>query len=971
MRHARALVTALAGLGIAASGLTISCPPPSGGGAPVALPGLEAEVRVVHDALGVPHIFAQSDFDGARVQGYVHARDRFWQMDTTRRQVDGTLAELLGPGSLGADIQARAIGLDVAAQRSAGLLQPRELEILEAYADGVNAWLDAVEASGQLPPEYAALELARVRRWTPVDTLMIGKAIATSLSLDIDAGRVEALEAYVSAGENATPPFDGEKLFFDDVRRVAPMDPASSVPDATGTTPFQTAERRRIDRSFLAKTVPAARRFRENASTVPFLAAAFDRKGTWVGSNHWGVTAAKSATGLPILANDPHLGLDFPATFYENHLVVTGDPVAGDLNVNGITFPGVPAVILGQNEHVTWGATTNPMDVSDLFRDKIVRGAAGCPTLWCIETGGAYHTVTLRLFTFQVNTPSDGQLDNLVDSGLPFEQSLFPQVPYRGFGPVVDIDDPSVFFAGGVTSTHALVLQFTGLHATREVETFLIWNRARNLDDFRRGLESFDFGSQNWLYADDQGNLAYFTSAELPLRVDLENGAVVGMPPSFVRDGESGQNDWVPNPTPPPGQAIPYEILPYAEMPQTVNPAHGFVANANNDPAGTSLDNDPLNQRRISKPSAIYYLNGGYSDGLRAGRITRLLRDRIAAGQKISVSDMKRFQGNTQELDAELLTPFVLAAFANAQRLGAPPALAALAAEAGVAEAVGRLASWDFSTPTGIPEGWDASDSNGVRLPVVPQSEARASVAATIFNLWRAKLIRGTIDARLAQLGVPGVGGGDALRALHHLLTRVPYTGVGASGVDFIPEPAALGAADRRDLAILSALRDALATLASNEFAPAFGNSTNQDDYRWGKLHRVTFSHALGGSFDVPPAGGFSDLAPGLPGLSRDGGYEVVNASGFNARSQTVNGFRFGGGPVRRYVGVGGGGAFPTARIAGWNVIPGGGPGDPAHPLALAQLPLWLTADHHEVLMFETEALRGASKVERFFAPAP
>lgn len=984
---------------LAAVALGFQCPgqPP---GDVVFVPGLEHEVRVVVDRFGSPHVFAQNDTDLVRVQGYLHARDRLWQMDLTRREVSGDRAEILGQSALNGDIQNRTVGLRRAAARSLALLSDRELEVLEAYADGVNAWIGEAEASGNLPPEYAEVELTQVRRWDPLDTLAIGKGIAASLSLSIDAGLMEQLEDYVAAGEAADPPFDGFALLASDVRRSAPMDPASTVPDATGEAPFllagaapagsmrgageqvagtdaEEASAARqpwptalsIGRQDLARRAALARGFRERAAQSPFLLAAMERHERTIGSNHWGVSAARSTTGFPIIANDPHLGLGMPSTFYENHLVVKDDPFEGPMNVNGITFPGVPFVILGQNEFITWGATTNPMDVTDIFADKL-RRLAGCGATLCIESGGVLHRVNLDLPAYFVNQIGDGVPDNVVSANVPLESLFIFTVPFRSFGPIVAVDDPGVILgAPGSTETTALVLQFTGFHATREVQTFRIWNRAKNLDDFKEGLRSFDFGSQNWAYADKDGNLAVFSSAENPLRVDLEAGQVEGLPPFFVRDGISGLNNWVPDPDRTQGQTIPFAVLPEEEMPQAVNPSRGFFANANNDPAGTTLDNDPLSGRRPSKPEAIYYLNPGYAEGLRAGRITRLVQAKLAGGGKISADDMKAFQANTQQLDAELLVPFLLAAHAHAGRMDAPAELVALHADPGVAEAVARLAAWDFSTPTGIVQGYDARDRDGERLPYVSPKEVAASVAATLYNVWRAKAIRSIVDTRLATLGVPGVGATDAMKALHHLLVQVPYTGVGASGVDFIPEPAALSAEDRRDLALLGALRIALDALASGDFRNAFDNSTNQDDYRWGKLHRITFSHALGGEFNVPPAGGFEDLAPGLPGVARDGGFEVVNASGFNARADRDTAFRFGGGPVRRYVGVAGAGHFPQARVVGWNVVPGGSSGDFQSPLYVKQLGMWLTADYHPVEMFEGEASRAALSRERFRAP--
>jgi penicillin amidase len=956
--HALALVAAsLLALGVGPCGSTNV--------GSIELPGLGADVSVTTDREGVRHIAAQDDFDLARVAGYVHCRDRLFQMDDTRRQVDGTRAELLGPGPapnfpiLQGDVQARVIGLHRAAQRSFDAAPPRFQALLQAYADGVNHCIDSVP----LPPEYALLELTEVRAWEAVDALKIGKAISASLSLDVDTGLTEDLLEFV----DVLGPVTGQIFFSADVNRSAPMDPASTIPDATNGTPF--AASWSAGAAHLARAAEASRRVREKLEAHPLFALALNRRESFVGSNEWGVTGSRSAGGHAMIANDPHLSLNIPSTFYEWHLVVADDPEEGPMNVNGIGFPGTPGVILGQNPHITWGATTNPMDVADVFSDTLHVAQTPClllNALACIESPpGVYHPVEFLLgVTYFFNVIGDSVDDNLVQAmGLPLEAQVLAWVPFRSFGPIIDIGNPGVL-APPFGTTDALVLQYTGFHATQELQTFSIWSRARDLDDFRAGLEKFDVGSQNWAYADVDGNLAYFTSAELPLRADLEQGAVDGLPPFFVRDGMSGDNNWIPDPAHSQGQTIPFAILPYEEMPQTVNPENDFFVNANNDPAGTTLDNDPLNQVRTSDPGAIYYLNPGYAIGMRAGRITRLIE---GAPGRITFEDMQRFQANTQQLDAELMVPFLLEAFDNAGQPSAPTELADLAADPGVAEAVGRLAMWDFSTPTGIAEGYDAHDADGVRSAGVPTPEADASVAATLYNMWRGKAIRSIVRARLVALGLGAAlpGSSEALKALHHLLSQSPYTGIAAAGIDWIPDPAALSAGERRDLALLQALRDALDALASAEFAPAFGGSTNQADYRWGKLHRIRFDHPFEDAFDVPPQGGFEDLSPDLRGVARDGGFEVVNASGFSADAVNLNSFTFGGGPVRRYVGRARTG---PGDIVGVNVIPGGPSGIPGDPLYANQLGTWLTADYHRVNM--SLVIPGGSE-ETFSPPAP
>ncbi len=708
--------------------------------------------------------------------------------------------------------------------------------------------------------------------------------------------------------------------------------------------------------TYLARAAEAAARAQKKLEQHPLFHLAIHRRQSFVGSNEWGVTGSATPHGKPIIANDPHLSLNAPSTFWEWHLIVEDDPDEGPMNVSGVGFPGVPGVILGQNEHITWGATTNPMDVSDVFADKLYVGQPDCiliGALACIESPpGTFHAVEVQFgVTYFFNLVGDNIDDNLVQAvGLPPEAETIATVPFRSFGPIIDISDLSVLEPPfGITD--ALVLQYTGFHPTQEIQTFNQWNRAGNLSEFLEGLELYDVGSQNWAYADVDGNLAYFTSAEMPLRSDLEQGTVVGLPPYFVRDGASGLANWVPDPGLSQGQTIPFAILPFEEMPHTINPENDFFVNANNDPAGTTLDNDPLNQVRKSNSNAIYYLNPGYAIGMRAGRITRLIENELAGDGKVGFFEMKRFQANTQQLDAELLVPFLLDAFANASAGGAPPQLAALAGDPDVVEAIGRLAVWNFATPTGLDEGWDAKDLRGIRFPLDKpffgggQAEIDASVAATIYNMWRGFAIGNIVDARLADFGL-SAGSSEALKALYNLLDQDSYTGIATAGIDWIPQPAALSAEDRRDLALLQALRDALDQLASNDLAPAFANSTDQEDYRWGKLHRITFDHPFNPLWSIPPQAGFEDVSTDLTGVARDGGYNVVNASGFSARATGLNSFKFGGGPVRRYVGV-----PKHGRIFGVNQVPGGPSGIPGDPDYATQLAVWLTSDYHVVNM--------------------
>ncbi|MBK8121339.1 MAG: penicillin acylase family protein [Sulfuritalea sp.] len=473
-------------------------------------------------------------------------------------------------------------------------------------------------------------------------------------------------------------------------------------------------------------------------------------------------------------------------------------------------------------------------------------------------------------------------------------------------GPIFEFDPDTL---------EAFSVQYVGSYATRELDAFLKINRASNLGEFAAALQFFDVGSQNFVYGDDKGNIAYFTAGEMPLREDLQAGTVTGAPPWFIRDGQGG-NEWLPRQNPQPRQSLPYEILPFSEMPKIVNPPAGWFVNANNDPAGLTLDNNPLNTMRPG--GGLLYLAYSWDRGFRAGRITQRLQEYLSRGnRKISFDEMQAIQADVVLRDAEYFTPWIVQAFKRGKANGANATLAALATDSGVAEAVGRLKTWDFSTPTGLEEGWDAGKPAGERPR---RASVDASVAASIYSVWRSYFIANTIDSTLDSYSLdpnkpfPKPGDDDALAALKNLLDRFATRGgKGASGVDFFVVPGVANAADRRDVLILQSVKQALELMASEDFKEAFNKSENQEDYRWGKLHRIVFGHLLGEPFSIPPAGGaFPPSLPGLNGISTDGGFQTVDAATHSLRIQrigadpgvaNVDSFMFDSGPVRRFVG--------------------------------------------------------------------
>ena len=922
------------------------------------LPGLQAAVKILRDVDGIPHIFAGNEHDVIMMQGWIHAQDRLFQMDYNRRQANGTLAELLGSAALAADVELRTIGLRRAAERSLPLLAPEVRAALDAYAEGVNAWV----ARNPLPPEYDLLEITEIEPWTALDSVAVTKLLAFGLSFDLDLSRTIALLTYQQAG--GVLGFDGTALFFEDLFRSAPFDPAATIPDATGmlapslepisdgaqpmlgvpTAPGEAAKLRR-------EVLDLAQAYLERARRVPLLERALDPDREIQGSNEWAISGPLTDNGYPLVANDPHLGLNAPSTFYQIHLRAR----SAGIDIVGSGFPGVPYVAIGQNRKLAWGATVNPMDVTDLYQEAIVPDAGSPSGLSTIYLGNPEPILPLpQLFYYN---QLDGAPDNLAlappDSVV--DGTYIPPVvlivPRRNNGPLLDLD---------VVNGVGLSLQYTGFSGTRELQTFRSWAMARNLDEFIAGLKYFDFGSQNWAYADVDGNIAYFTSAEMPVREDLQAGFIAGLPPYFIRNGTGG-NEWLPVMNPQPGQAIPYEILPFEEMPKLINPPAGYFVNANNDPTGNTLDNNVFNQPRPG--GGIYYLNPGYAIGTRAGRITAALAERIAAGP-VGAEDMEAVQADVVLLDAEVFTPYILEAFDNAGDAGADPLLVTIASDPRVIEAIGRLEQWDFTTPTGLDEGYDASDVDGVPSPP-STAEVEASIAATIYSVWRGQMIGRTIDTTLGLYGLPRPGSAQAMTALRNLLDTFDVNqGVGASGLNFFIVPLVPDAEARRDITLLGSLQDALDLLAGPSFEAAFGGSTDQDDYRWGRLHRIVLDHPLGGPFDIPPAGGaFPPPLPDLDGIPVDGGFGVPDASSHSARAADSEAFRFGSGPARRYVGQV---VRAPKRLSGRTALPGGASGVLGSPYYVNLLGRWLTNDAYGMRHRIKDVLRDEAEREVF-----
>ena len=433
-------------------------------------------------------------------------------------------------------------------------MSPSVQSALQSYADGVNEVISLMNATGALPPEYANLKITQIAPWTPVDSVVFGKLQAFQLSFDFDDGLTGDL-ADVKTGLGAVL---GENAFYNDLARAQPAENAFTVPDgnntpipltslsvskttmvanakaakretsgapdavakSAGAKVVRTAAARRpsaAQRRAVAEarkaTVKQARAYIAQLMEQPAMRAIRERG--IVGSNEWAVDGTVTDSGNPIVANDPHLGLGSPATFYEMH-INTKDR-GGDLNVTGIGFAGAPGVVQGHNEKISWGSTTNPTDVTDWYLEDISSNGSG--QLFSHYLGNPEPVTELPLLgegerrqrqprRLRARGPGDcrrtpiPQINGVVNVTSLLAQFVPPKVlVVPRHGPIFPQTLEPFPFPANHTGGSALSIQFTGLYPTREVETFFVWNRATNLADFKSGLQLFDFGSQNWAYS--------------------------------------------------------------------------------------------------------------------------------------------------------------------------------------------------------------------------------------------------------------------------------------------------------------------------------------------------------------------------------------------------------------------------------------------------------------------------------------
>ncbi|MEM9101646.1 MAG: penicillin acylase family protein [Pseudomonadota bacterium] len=924
----------------------------------VRLDGLDFPAVVRRDHDGIAHIRSVSRHDMFFLQGYLHAKDRLFQMDVNRRQANGTLAELLGAIALSDDIELRTLGIRRAAETSWDVLKSSTQDALIAYSNGVNAFIQ----NNALPIQYEQLELDQVKLWEPIDSLAVSKLLLWQLSFDLsDVTQSQTFAEYQIAGEIYG--FNGAALFFEDINRSAPFDQSTTL------TP-RTFQKNEVSQNTLTlnqdtsseKLHEVAMQLGVSVKNNHILGRQFieqaEEKGMWqkylkrnlsLGSNEWAISGKLTENGQPLIANDPHLGLGIPSTFYPMHL----QHLLG-VDVIGNTLPGIPSVLLGHNRHIAWGATTNFFDVTDVYAETLREDATSPSGFSTVYEGKNEHVLAIPV-EFKMNQLGNGIFNDIVavasDENIPEYVYI---VPRRNNGPILFID-----FA----TNQALSVQYTGFGPTRDMDAFIELNSVTSLKDFEEALEYFDMGGQNIVYADVKGNIGYFTSSELPLREDLQAGKIVGQPPNFIRNGGGG-NEWTTLKKPQKQQSIPYEILPTAEMPRAINPAKGWFVNANNDPLGLTLDNNPYNSFRPD--GGIFYISSQYSPGFRAGRITQMLTEKFAKpGYKITLDDMKMIQNDVTLLDAQYFTPFIVDAFQQATQSNSHPKLKQLALATNLKEAVSYLEQWQFTTPTGIPGGFDEEDTPG-HLKSPSRFEINESISTTLYSLWRSRIIENVINTTLAAYNLTAPDDLNSLKAVKKLFEDFPKQGgFGVSGIDFFNVEGVSNVTEKRDIIILRSLADAIVLLKSEAFAEVFQGSEKLDDYRWGKLHRVIFDSLLSRTLGIPnPPSAFTHSLDGLPGLPTDGGFGVVDDSSHSPSAATPQAFRYEDGPVNRFI------AELSRRdgIKAESIWPGGVSEDSENPFYDNLLEAFLTNERIPLHFYTRDVFKN-TKEKTFFIP--
>src|SRR5690625_815887 len=587
-------------------------------------------VRVLRDERGVPHIYAKNSLDLFRAQGFIHAQDRFFEMDYRRHVTAGRLSELTGynPEALAADKVIRTLGWRKTAEEEWELLDADTKTYLSAYADGVNDYISD-RSPAELAVEYTVLELqvelGDIEPWDPIDSLAWLKAMAWDLKNNFDqeldralimaevndVGRVN--ELFPVYDEQNRAPIIPEGSAYSPGASDADDDPSEEGEDdeseASGDAEIETEEE--DDASLALDTAQALAAAQEALDAVPNL---FGR-GDGIGSNSWVVSGDHTTTGAPLLANDPHLALGAPSIWHQVGLHCEPVGASCPFDVTGFDFAGFPSVIIGHNADLAWGFTNLAADVTDFFLEHVNKDT--------YLRDGEYDRLEVRTETIKVANYDDVEIEIRETVHGPIVSEVLDSARRAGRSPVPD-GSP---FAG---SGRQVSLAWTALEPGGTANAVFQLAVAKDADDIARAAAAFEVPSQNIVFATTAGDIGYQAPGKIPVRNDVPGP--VPSDGSWPRPGWDSDYDW-------------QGWIPSDEMPAVLNPDEGFIVAANQ--AVLGLGQHP-------------FLSNDWDYGERSERIRQRLEEQIEQGIPIDAKMTNELQNDNHSPFFEVLKPYLL-----------------------------------------------------------------------------------------------------------------------------------------------------------------------------------------------------------------------------------------------------------------------------------------------------------------------
>ncbi len=503
--------------------LHASAQTPAATPASIHLPGLRDRVTIRRDERSIPYISATNEADLYFAQGYITASDRLFQMDFLRRTVRGELAEVLGRSALSQDQRHRTLGYAGIIDATVAKMSPEIRTALEAYANGVNAYI-ASRTDRDLPPEFLILQY-KPRPWVPADSLAVGKLIYEVLSTTYQYDLLRASLAQLpKAKREALLPvkssFDVLVVGRDRAKPARAELPGLPPPNAAVLARLRLDMEDQQDLFRLMLTPGGASLTQKDSPSYDAVSEA---------SNNWVVSGKRTASGKPLLANDPHLPPFAPGIWYMTELTAPG------LHVAGVTFPGAPGIVLGHNDQIAWGATNLNPDVQDLYLEKFDKEN---PKRYLTPSG--WRDAEIRREEIKIRkgfTDASTETETL-------------DVTITRHGPIV-LDQGGARYA----------LSWPALDASAvELEGFFWVNRARNWKEFTAALSRYRGPTQNFVYADVEGHIGYYGAGRIPIRKSGDG--------SVPYDGSTDDGEWI-------------GFIPFEKLPHQFDPPSGMIVTAN------------------------------------------------------------------------------------------------------------------------------------------------------------------------------------------------------------------------------------------------------------------------------------------------------------------------------------------------------------------------------------------------------